>query len=89
MIPLTADRPSAVDGRVRVCEKRDGGGQLGRRAARAARQDAFLTVLREAFDRPTKDGAFDLYFGATSGEVFGSADAGPTWFSAATRLSPV
>ena len=30
-----------------------------------------------------------LYFGATSGDVFGSGDAGGTWFTAATRLPPV
>ena len=30
-----------------------------------------------------------LYFGATSGDVFGSGDAGRTWFTAATKLPPV
>ena len=30
-----------------------------------------------------------LYFGATSGDVFGSRDAGETWFTAATNLPPV
>jgi hypothetical protein len=30
-----------------------------------------------------------LYFGATSGDVFGSRDAGKTWFTAATKLPPV
>jgi hypothetical protein len=30
-----------------------------------------------------------LYFGATSGDVFGSSDAGETWFTAATHLPPV
>jgi hypothetical protein len=30
-----------------------------------------------------------LYFGATSGDVFGSSDAGGTWFTAATHLAPV
>ena len=31
----------------------------------------------------------ERYFGATSGEVFGSRDAGATWFTAATKLPPV
>ena len=31
----------------------------------------------------------ELYFGATSGDVFGSGDAGATWSTAATRLPPV
>ena len=30
-----------------------------------------------------------LYFGATSGDVFGSADAGASWFTAHERLAPV
>ncbi len=30
-----------------------------------------------------------LFFGATSGDVFGSRDAGASWFSAATNLPPV
>ena len=56
------------------------------RAATACRRsDAYLTVLRLAFDRTGSE----LYFGATSGDVFGSADNGATWFEAATRLPPV
>jgi hypothetical protein len=31
----------------------------------------------------------ELYFGATSGDVFGSGDAGGKWFTAATMLPPV
>ena len=31
----------------------------------------------------------ELYFGATSGDVFGSGDAGASWCTAATRLPPV
>jgi hypothetical protein len=30
-----------------------------------------------------------LYFGATSGEVFGSFDAGANWSSVASQLPPV
>ena len=30
-----------------------------------------------------------LYFGSTTGEVFGSADAGESWFTAASFLPPV
>ena len=44
---------------------------------RLAQQDAYVTVLREAFDSA---GQFiyglELYFGATSGDIFGSSDAG-------------
>jgi hypothetical protein len=31
----------------------------------------------------------ELHFGATSGDVFDSRDAGATWFTAATKLLPV
>ena len=31
----------------------------------------------------------ELYFGATSGAVFGSGDAGESWFDAAAHLPPV
>ncbi|MDQ3675888.1 MAG: hypothetical protein M3401_03640 [Actinomycetota bacterium] len=40
--------------------------------------------------RPTAaDAPVELYFGATSGDVFGSGDAGASWFDVATRLPPV
>ncbi len=35
-------------------------------------------MLREAFDRRGEGEALELYFGATSGDVFGSPDAGAT-----------
>ena len=38
--------------------------------------DAYLTVLREAFDSAGQGPSLELYFGATSGDVFGSGDAG-------------
>ena len=51
--------------------------------------NAYLTVLREAFDWIGEGAALELYFGATSGTVFGSADAGASWFNVATSLPPV
>ena len=51
--------------------------------------DAYLTILRQAFGRDGSGAALGLYFGATSGDVFGSRDAGATWFTAATNLPPV
>ena len=70
-----------------------------RRATRARRwtprgdglpaEHAYLTVLRQAFDRAGEGDALELYFGATSGDLFGSGDAGATWFSVAPHLPPV
>ena len=50
--------------------------------------ESYLTILRQAF---AHDGGspLGLYFGATSGDVFGSADAGASWFTVHERLAPV
>ena len=46
-------------------------------------------MLRQAFDRAGEGDALELYFGATSGAVFGSGDAGASWFDVAANLPPV
>jgi hypothetical protein len=46
-------------------------------------------VLREAFDSAGSGAGLELYFGATSGDVFGSGDAGATWSTTAAHLPPV
>jgi photosystem II stability/assembly factor-like uncharacterized protein len=90
VIPLTADMDRVTpDGRVRVYETRDAGASWTPRGDGLPARDAYLTVLRQAFDRAGAGAALELYFGATSGDVFGSADAGATWFTAATHLPPV
>ena len=90
LIPLTADTDRVTpDGRVRVFETRDGGGSWAPRGDGLPQEHAYLTVLREAFDWTGSGEALELYFGATSGDVFGSGDAGATWSETATRLPPV
>ncbi|MDQ5808192.1 MAG: glycoside hydrolase [Actinomycetota bacterium] len=90
VIPLTADVDRVTpEGRVRVYETRDAGASWAPRGDGLPAQHAYLTVLRRAFDRAGGDGSLELYFGATSGEVFGSGDAGATWSTAALRLPPV
>lgn len=90
VIPLTADRDRVTpDGRVRVFETRDAGASWTERGDGLPQEDAYLTVLRQAFDRAGAREALELYFGATSGDVFASGDAGATWSTAATRLPPV
>ena len=54
-----------------------------------ARYPKALTILRQAFDHDGTGDSMGLYFGATSGDVFGSADAGASWFTVAPRLAPV
>jgi photosystem II stability/assembly factor-like uncharacterized protein len=90
VIPLTADVDRVTpDGRVRVYETRDAGATWTPRGEGLPSEHAYLTVLRQAFDRAGEGDALELYFGATSGEVFGSGDAGGTWFTAAAHLPPV
>ena len=78
VIPLNSDgdRVSA-EGRLRVFETRDAGASWTGRTS-GLPQDAYLTILRQAFGG---DGGepFGLWFGATSGDVFGSADGGASW----------
>lgn len=90
VIPLTADMDRTTpDGRVRVYETRDAGATWAPRGDGLPSEHAYLTVLREAFAGRGEGPELELYFGATSGDVFGSGDAGATWSCAATRLPPV
>ena len=90
VIPLTGDFDRVMpDGSVRVYETRDGGATWAPRGDGLPDRESYLTVLRRAFDRAGEGPGLQLYFGATSGDVFGSGDAGATWFTAATRLPPV
>jgi photosystem II stability/assembly factor-like uncharacterized protein len=90
VIPLTADVDRVTpDGRVRVYETRDAGATWTARGDGLPSEDAYLTILRQAFGRAGEGSSLELYFGATSGDLFGSADAGATWFTAAEHLPPV
>ncbi len=90
VIPLVADMDRTTpDGRVRVYETRDAGATWIARGDGLPAEDAYLTILRQAFCRDGSGESMELYFGATSGDVFGSADAGVSWFTAAANLPPV
>jgi len=90
VIPLVADVDRVTPGgRVRVYETRDGGATWAPHGDGLPDEHAYLTVLREAFGHVGEGEGLELYFGATSGAVFGSGDAGATWFRVATHLPPV
>ena len=90
VIPLTADVDRVTpEGRVRVYETRDAGASWQPRGDGLPQNEAYLTILREAFDWRGRGDALELYFGATSGTVFGSADAGASWTAVADYLPPV
>jgi hypothetical protein len=90
VIPLSADMDRVTpDGHVRVYETRDAGATWTARGDGLPQEHAYLTVLRQAFDRAGEGDELQLYFGATSGDVFGSADAGASWSTTARHLPPV
>jgi hypothetical protein len=90
VIPLVADMDRVTpEGRVRVYETRDAGASWTPRGDGLPQPHAYLTILREAFERKGEGDALELYFGATSGAVFGSGDAGESWFEVAANLPPV
>jgi hypothetical protein len=90
VIPLSADVDRVTPGgRVRVYETRDAGASWTARGDGLPQEDAYLTILRQAFDRAGEGPELELYFGTTTGEVFGSGDAGASWFSVAAHLPPV
>jgi photosystem II stability/assembly factor-like uncharacterized protein len=90
VIPLAADMDRVTpDGRVRVYETRDAGATWTARGDGLPAEHAYLTILRQAFAAHRDGPALELYFGATSGDVFGSGDGGAAWFTVAAHLPPV
>ena len=91
VIPLTgAEDRTTPDGKVRVFETTDAGENWMPRSDGLPGDNAYLTILRQAFCGDQRGGdQMGLYFGATSGDVFGSADGGATWATAARHLPPV
>lgn len=90
VIPLVADVDRVTpEGRVRVYETRDAGASWTARGDGLPSEHAYLTVLRRAFATTGEGDALELYFGATSGALFGSGDAGATWFEVPERLPPI
>jgi molybdopterin converting factor small subunit len=88
VIPLNSDRDRVTaEGRVRVYRTHDAGGTWTA-GGEGLPGEGYLTILRQAFDHDGRD-PLGLYFGATSGEVFGSADDGVTWSRVADDLAPV
>ena len=89
VIPVATSDRLTPGGTVGVWETRDAGATWTERTAGLPRRDAYLSILRQSFTASREGSTLELYFGATSGDIFGSRDAGESWFSAATRLPSV
>ena len=89
VIPLTADVDRVTpEGMVRVFETKDRGESWQPLQDGLPQGDAYLTILRQAFCHDGRS-PLGLYFGAESGEVFGSSDGGQHWTTVAEHLPPV
>jgi molybdopterin converting factor small subunit/photosystem II stability/assembly factor-like uncharacterized protein len=89
VIPLRGDFDRVTpEGRVAVYETRDRGETWSPLSTGLPVDGAYLTILRQAFCHDGRS-PLGLYFGAESGEVFGSADGGGTWSTVAEHLAPI
>jgi photosystem II stability/assembly factor-like uncharacterized protein len=89
VIPVTTSDRLTPEGRVQVWQTRDAGTTWRACHDGLPQHDAYLSILRKCFDGTGEGPGLELYFGATSGEIFGSADGGASWFAAAKRLPSV
>lgn len=89
VIPLRGDFDRVTpDGRLRVYETRNRGETWTAMERGLPQQDAYYTILRQAFGDDGED-PLGLYFGTEQGVVFGSNDGGTSWRTVAEGLPPV
>jgi photosystem II stability/assembly factor-like uncharacterized protein len=79
-IPLNGDSVGRFmpDGRAAVWRSRDGGASWSAQTEGLPQQGAYFGVLREAMATDTHDDV-GVYFGTSSGQLFGSRDEGDSW----------
>lgn len=89
VIPLQADASrTMIGGAAAVWRTRDGGETWERMSEGLPQSGAYLTVLREAMATDTLPDA-GIYFGTSTGQVFGSRDGGDSWQLIAEFLPPI
>ncbi len=87
VIPLRGDFDRVTpDAQLRVFRTEDRGETWW--PTQSGLPSGYFTVLRQAFGHDGRQ-PLGLYFGAESGEVFGSGDGGETWVTVAAHLPPV
>lgn len=70
---------TSVGGKPAVYVTRNGGKSWQRQDRGLPPRDAYWTVLRQAFCADPSNSRVALYFGTTSGEIWGSSDGGANW----------
>lgn len=89
-IPLTSPEDGRLmpDGAAAVWRTDDGGDTWVRSGEGLPQRDAYVGVLREAMAVDRLDPA-GVYFGTSTGQLYGSADEGRTWTRIAENLPPI
>jgi hypothetical protein len=77
-----------IDGHARVWRSRDAGSSWQSLDQGLPTSNAYLGVLREAMAMDRLEPA-GVYFGTSTGQIFGSADEGDSWQLVADFLPPV
>lgn len=90
VLPLTHPEEGrlAPDGALAVWRTRDRGESWERQGEGLPQENAYVGVLREAMARDTLDPA-GVYFGTSTGQLYGSADEGSSWRLVADHLPPI
>jgi photosystem II stability/assembly factor-like uncharacterized protein len=80
VVPIKSDGEHfPLNGKLRVYRSRSGGNEWQELSKGLPEKDCYVNVLRDAMsiDKLDKCG---VYFGTTGGQVYGSRDAGDSWF---------
>ncbi len=79
---------TALEGKPAVYRTRDGGANWERQDRGLPRDNAWYTVLRQAFVHDGRD-PLGIYFGTTSGELWMSRNEGQSWTQIAAHLQRI